>query len=86
MTRIERCRVRILLALGLGAVLLTGTVAGQAPKYPNYPERDARDGHGTSDDRLRLRPARRDDPDARRRQAAHRHPRAEGREATRRSC
>ena len=30
--------------------------------------------------RLRLRPARRDDPDARRREAAHRHPGAEGRE------
>jgi putative CocE/NonD family hydrolase len=37
MTRIERCRVRILLALGLGAVLLAGSAAGQAPKYPNYP-------------------------------------------------
>ena len=37
MTRIERCRVRILLALGVGAVLLTGSATGQAPKYPNYP-------------------------------------------------
>ncbi len=40
MTRIGRFRVRVLLALGVGAVLIPGLAAGQAPpaqKYPNYP-------------------------------------------------
>ncbi len=40
MTRIDRFRVRVLLALGVGAVLIPGLAAGQAPpapKYPNYP-------------------------------------------------
>ena len=57
---------------------LAAQTAAQKPKTPTLPsetpakfEPDQR--------RLRLRPPRGDDPDARRREAAHRHPRAEGR-------
>ena len=48
-------------------------------------ERDARAVH-TCGGQLRLRQARRDDSDARRRQAAHGHPRPQGRARARRSC
>ena len=78
-------------ALVAGARLLGRRDAGDradrlapAAPVPGLAERDAGDVRAR-DRRLRLRPARRDDPDARRREAAHGHPRSEGRAAARRS-
>ncbi len=79
MTRIERCRVRILLALGRGRGRPDGIGRRPGAEVSELSERDARDGQVLRRG-LRLRASRRDDPDARRREAAHRHPRAQGRE------
>ena len=51
--------------------------AGDLPRTSDRDPRQLHAGHRC----VRLRPARRDDPDARRRAAAHRHPGAEGRDA-----
>ena len=77
--RLKAVLAAVLCVLGATAPSSAQTASPPPPQYPAYPSETPATFEPV-DRRLRLRPARRDDPDARRREAAHRHPRAEGRE------
>ena len=102
MTPIARLRrltssAALLATLMIGGLSLAAPAAAQsrgaakaapAPPTAQYPELPSETPAKlqAGDRRLRLRPARGDDPDARRREAAHRHPGARRAPSARRSC
>ena len=71
--RPEAVLTAALCALGAAVPSSAQTASPPPPQYPAYPS-ETPATFTPVDRRLRLRAARRDDPDARRREAAHRHP------------